>query len=397
MARAIQNPVTILFDGEKIRAEKGEPVAAALVAAGRIQIARSPKYHRPRGPACFRGACDGCLARVDGEPNVMTCLCAAHEGCTVESQNVLGARKLDLLRMTDWFFPEGFNHHELFAGVPAVEKVMQVFARRVAGLGKVPEKPVAPRKAERRDIDVLVVGAGPAGMMAALALEAKGRRVEVIDDAIEPGGSALALDEFAPVSKAFRDRMQSTRAVAAGIYGDDVLVVSEEGASIVHARTVVLAPGAHDGTLAFEGNDLPGIMSARAGAMLARRGIEVGKHAVAVVAGGDGKWARSLEGVEVIEGTPIAAKGSSRVKGITVKTPFEERTLDCDALFIDAPRAPAYELCAQAGAKLRHEPRGFVVESMKIRDGFFALGEVLGTTLDRDALDASVESLLAAI
>src|SRR5262245_46164028 len=73
-------PVTIQFDGEPIVAEKGEPVAAALVAAGKTAIARSPKFHRPRGPACFRAACDGCLARVDDAPNVMTCMTPAHDG-----------------------------------------------------------------------------------------------------------------------------------------------------------------------------------------------------------------------------------------------------------------------------------------------------------------------------
>src|SRR5437870_919184 len=86
--------VTLTFDGERITAEEGEPIASALVRAGKLQIARSPKFHRPRGPACFRGACDGCLARVDGEPNVMTCLEPARDGQTIESQNTLGAREL---------------------------------------------------------------------------------------------------------------------------------------------------------------------------------------------------------------------------------------------------------------------------------------------------------------
>ena len=85
VSRAVRDPVTFRFDGDDVIAERGEPVAAALVASGRIALARSPKFHRPRGPSCFRAACDGCLARVDGVPNVMTCLTPAREGMVVVS------------------------------------------------------------------------------------------------------------------------------------------------------------------------------------------------------------------------------------------------------------------------------------------------------------------------
>src|ERR1700729_434860 len=66
------DPVSIRFDGTPVGAARGEPVAAALIAAGHLSLARSPKFHRPRGPSCFRAACDGCLARVDGVANEMT-------------------------------------------------------------------------------------------------------------------------------------------------------------------------------------------------------------------------------------------------------------------------------------------------------------------------------------
>ncbi|MGO8992824.1 MAG: (2Fe-2S)-binding protein, partial [Polyangiaceae bacterium] len=68
-----RDAVSITLDGERIVAERGEPIAAALLGAGKWTLARSPKFHRPRGPSCMRGACDGCLARVDGVANVMTC------------------------------------------------------------------------------------------------------------------------------------------------------------------------------------------------------------------------------------------------------------------------------------------------------------------------------------
>jgi sarcosine oxidase subunit alpha len=413
-----RDPVTIHFDGKPLVAERGEPVAAALLAAGNMVLARSSKFHRPRGPSCFRGACDGCLARVNETPNTMTCLVRAEEGLTVHSQNTLGSREVDLLRVTDWFFPEGMNHHELFAGVPGVQQVMQAFARRVAGLGRLPKENAPPRQAARRELDALVVGGGPAGVAAAVALSKRGREVEVIDDALEVGGGmrALGADEaltraWAPTrdallaaieTGAIRLRCETT---AAGMFGDDMLIAGPEGAEVLRARTIVLAPGAHDGVLAFEGNDLPGVMSARAAGWLLSYGVVVGERAAVVVSEGGGPFgeafARGVKAsgiaceVTVVHGTPVRIDGSAHVRSVLVRTERGDRELAVDTVILDAPRAPAYEICAQAGATLRHEARGYVVanEHGRIRDGVWAVGEVVGTPLDPARMAAEAEAL----
>lgn len=418
--RGPKDAVTIRFDGEPILAERGEPVAAALVAAGKLTIARSPKFHRPRGPACFRAACDGCLARVDETPNVMTCQTPARDGMSVVSQNRLGPREADLLRMTDWFFPEGMNHHELFAGVPGVQSVMQAFARRVAGLGKLPAEAAAERRAERRAADVVVVGAGPSGMAVAVRLVAAGRAVEVIDDQLAAGGGLRALGDadarpFEAMRASFTDLVArgrvrlSSRTIAGGLYGRDLLVAGEEGAAIVEPRTLVLACGAHDGAVAFEGNDLPGVMSARAAGFLLAHGAVVGERIAVIVPEGGGPfgeaYARALRlagddaSVEVHHGDPVRAHGSSRVKKIDVRTASGERSVTADAVLVDAPRSPAYELALQAGASLVHEPRGFVVAAPRgrIADGVFAAGEMTGVPFDADAMARDAEVVVASI
>lgn len=407
-ARPIKNRVTLTLDGEPVEAERGEPVAAALVAAGKSTIARSPKFHRPRGPACMRGACDGCLARVDETPNVMTCLVPAEDGMAVVTQNRIGPRDTDLLRMTDWFFPEGMNHHELFAGVPGIQTIMQGFARRVAGLGKLPLEGTPPRKADRRAADVVVVGAGPSGMAVAARLARAGRKVEVIDDQLAPGGGVTALAKedaasFAAIRSAFDAAVASgsirlrSRTTAGAVYGRDLLVAGEEGAEILEPRALVLACGAHDGALAFEGNDVPNVMSARAAGWLLSMGVLVGSQIAVVVPSGGGPFGESfaravgsLAKVHVLHGDPLAIRGTNRAKGVRVRTAKSEREVDADAVLVDAPRSPAYELCEQAGAIVVHEQRGFVVRTHdgKISDGIWATGEVCGLPLDASAIDA---------
>jgi sarcosine oxidase, subunit alpha len=407
-AQAPREPIQIRYDGEAVTASKGEPLAASLVAAGRLGVARSTKFHRPRGPACMRGACDGCLARVNGEPNVMTCMVAAHEGMTVDSQNTLGSKNVDLLRVTDWFFPQGMNHHELLAGIPGAQGVMQAFARRVAGLGRLPQTELLPRPARRRKADVVVVGCGPSGMTAAAVLAARGRAVEVVDDALRPGGGLRAIRSrgfWTEAEAPFQGLLNKgairlrTNSVVGGIFGDDLLIVSPAGAEVVTANDTVLATGAHDGVGLFEGNDLPGVMSARAAGLLFAEGVVVGKR-VAVVTEGDG----GTFGTAFVEATRgicdifrvahvVRARGNSAVRAVVFREGTQDREVRVDALLTDEARSPAYELPLQAGAELVHEARGFVARAPegRIRDGFWVAGEVGGTPFEpRAILDNAV-------
>lgn len=415
-----RDPVTVMLDGRAVVAEHGEPAAMALIAAGHWALARSPKFHRPRGPACFRGGCDGCLARVDGIPNVMTCRVPAVDGMRVETQNVLGSRETDWLRVTDWFFPEGMNHNELVAGVPGLERVIKALARRVAGSGKLPARVSRPEAAVRRDVDALVVGAGPAGMAAAVTLSERGRDVEIVDDGLAWGGCLAAMllqtgpesssNAWNELARRFRIALKSgvrlrLRTTASAIYGDDVLLISQDPThaqrvAVVSARTLVLAPGAHDGAILFEGNDVPGILSARAACRLLAAGIAPGKGVVLVSTEGGTPfgeiYANARPDTVFVTGRPLRVRGGTRVTEVAVDTAEGERRFGCDTLLIDAPLAPAYELCAQAGARLEHEDRGYLVRTGpngQLRPGVHAVGEVVGTPLEPDAVWEQAGSL----
>ncbi|WP_437625827.1 (2Fe-2S)-binding protein [Sorangium sp. So ce1151] len=395
--RALQDPVTITLDGAAVPAERGEPLAVALVASGRVTLARSPKLHRPRAPTCLRGGCDGCLARVDGVPNVMTCLRPAAGGERVEVQNVVGSRQADLLQVTDWFFPQGIDHHHLMAGVPGLSTVMQSIARKLAGLGRLPSAALPPKPAARLDVDAAVVGGGPAGVAAASALSARGLRVALIDDGLAPCGSLAGAPRRAAELLA-RHPLDGVRVlsrhVAAGVYLGELLVAGDAGAIVIRAPAKVFATGAHDGVAAFPNNDLPGVFSARALCRLLAHGVEpTGPIALA----GEGFWADELAGAlggGIAARVPLAAlaavNGISQVKSVTVReAPFGPDSptteLKVVAVAVDAPAAPSFEVAAQAGARVEVGARaGYAVQvdaRGRAGEGVWAIGECTGAAL----------------
>lgn len=330
-----------------------------------------------------------------------------------------------MLRVTDWFFARGMDHHELMAGVPVVQRAVEGLARQIAGLGRLPNRPAdRPRpatRAERRSVDVLVVGAGPAGMAAAVEWVRRGRVVEVLEDDWTWGRTARILADSGPSTEpssgseweallaSVEHSLRSSpslklrvRSTVLGIYGDDVLCSTPEGLEVLTARVLVLAPGTHDGVVAFEGNDRPGVMSARAACALQSHGATPGDHVVVVVTErGDpssfgAAYARMDPNATLVHGTPLRTRGGARVRAVTVKTPEGDRELSCDAVVVDAPRAPSYELAAQAGARLSHDPRGFKVESGRgsaIAPHVYVVGEAAGTALDPAAIAAEAAAM----
>ncbi|NPV69572.1 MAG: (2Fe-2S)-binding protein [Firmicutes bacterium] len=82
--------VIIDFDGRPVEAIEGEPIAAALMAAGVASFRTTPVRHEPRGVFCAIGRCTDCVMTVDGVPNVRTCVTPARDGMIVRTQHGLG-------------------------------------------------------------------------------------------------------------------------------------------------------------------------------------------------------------------------------------------------------------------------------------------------------------------
>lgn len=360
----------LTHDGARITAQRGEPLALSLLAADRLLLSRSPKLHRARGPYCLRGACEGCLVRVNGLPNQPACRVLVQGGERVETQNVLGTRETDLLRAADFLFPQGIDHHRLMAGVRGLSPLVSNFARRIAGLGRLADGVPERLPAERLELPVLIVGGGRRGLTAAARL---GARATLVDDGLELGGALTALEppRARELTAAARDAgarlLERSSVVALSREPDDgsgrvtALIVSATRTLVARCDHVLLATGHHDAVPQFPNNDLPGIFSARAALWAWRRDVLLGGR-VALV--GPGRYHAALleqlaGAVEVLELEPahvVRAIGRERISGVELEVAGATRRIKVSALCFDGPGAPSFELAVQLGARVDFEP-----------------------------------------
>jgi sarcosine oxidase subunit alpha len=333
------------------------------------------------------GSCSNCLMRIDGVPNRFSCQTPVRAGMRIERQNAYPSVKVDVFSSIDWLFPKGMDHHSMFAGVPVAEKVMATVARHLAGLGLLPESaPPSPRPAERLSADVVVVGAGAAGLAAADVLAMSGKAPLVLEQEDRVGGrwvlEAPEGDAVAPSAPGGAQLRLGTTVL--GLYDDELgrvlLAVQRdpEGARVllIQGRDILFTVGGHASVLPFENNDIPGVFSGRAAAdLLRRRRLLVGDAPVIVGLGAQlGALARMfrIEGAAprlvlhtgdgaapegTLPGEPVRAHGRTWVHGLSYREAGgRERRIDCDAIVVSLPPTPEFELLRQAGVKIAWRP-----------------------------------------
>ena len=401
--------VTLRVDGEDVSAIAGEPVAMALWKAGRRVLARSVKYHRPRGAACFAGRCDGCLMRVDGKPSVRTCQVPAEDGLVVETQNVLGSARFDLLAAADLAFPDGMNHHAMFTWAKPANAIMQRVAREIAGVGTLPDEARAPVPVRDVHVDVLIVGAGLAGLEMAKRCAARGMNTWCIDEDEALGGWArLASPSDADVAlEAARNAGATLDAghACVGIFDEAngqriALIHTSRGATRCTFGAVIFACGRIEGAAAFDGCDLPGVIGAEAALRLHRAGVSLGDHVV--IAGDLGARGDELsllaatlkqESKSDVHGpVPLSAVQRARSSALfadehgalssVVIEGARERA--CDTLIVGPKTSAAYELARQAGGKTAFVEGVFELDMESAPSNVFAIGALAG---EHEAID----------
>ena len=321
-------PVNFTFDGKTYQGLAGDTLASALLANGVHLMGRSFKYHRPRGvvsagsdePNALMGTRRG-PGRF--EPNTRATIQEIREGLEAASQNRWPSLAFDMGAINDnlgSLFSAGFYYKTFMWPRAFWDRVYEPVIRNAAGLGVSPTEPDADSYASRfAHVDVLVVGAGPAGLAAALAAGRSGASVMLVDENAEVGGTLLSEPTVVIDGQPAWDWLAATvaeldglanvqvmpRTTAIGYYHQnlvglaqrltDHLAAPPEGAPRermwkVRAKEVVLAQGALEKPLVFDGNDRPGVMLASAAqTYLNRYGVKVGDRP-AIVTAHDSAW-----------------------------------------------------------------------------------------------------------
>ena len=376
------------YDGHTYDGFGGDTLASALLANGVHLTGRSFKYHRPRGILSSGSEEPNALVTVGtggrATPNLRATQVELYEGLVAQSQNrwpTLQYDALEIFSAVSRMLPAGF-YYKTFMWPASLWTTYESFIRRAAGMGKAPEEADPDRYDKtHRHCEVLVVGAGPAGLAAALAAARSGARVIVADEDAELGGSLLASADGID-GKAAPTWVEETRAELAslpevtllprttvfGYYDHNHLMALERVTDhlstppdnlprqrlwSIRAKQVVLATGAIERSLVFRDNDRPGTMLAGAAHdYLQRFGVKVGTRTV-VFTGNDTAYGTAAalartgtdvtvldlrpetpgalpqaalkEGVEILHGHAVAATyGKKRVEAVDAMSLSED-------------------------------------------------------------------------
>ncbi|WP_428031174.1 sarcosine oxidase subunit alpha family protein [Ancylobacter sp.] len=312
-------PLSFRFDGKTFSGYAGDTLASALIANGVHLVGRSFKYHRPRGLLSAGSDEPNALVNVARDaaraaPNLRATQVEVYEGLKAESQNRWPSLSFDAGAVNDLaspFLPSGFYYKTFMWPAGAWKRFYEPKIRAMAGLGVAPTLPDPDRYTQNHlHCDVLVVGAGPAGLAAALAAAESGARVVLCDEQAELGGSLLsetaATIEGRPAAQwlaatlatlAGKDNVTLLpRTTAFGYFPHNLIALAErvtehlaapaaglprERLWQVRAKEVVLATGALERPLVFPENDRPGVLLADSARTYANRyGAKVGERAV---------------------------------------------------------------------------------------------------------------------
>ena len=302
------------FDGREYAGYKGDTLASALLANDVRLVGRSFKYHRPRGVLTAGSEEPNALVEVLGPknqtPNVRATVQEVFEGLDTQSQNRIGSLRFDLLSVNDLLSPflsAGFYYKTFMWPRAFWEGLYEPIIRRAAGLGSLSGKPdEGIYEKAFAFCDVLVIGSGPAGLMAALTAGRAGADVILAEESHALGGRLLsdggmiggasAADWVASVAAELRAMANvriMTRTTVTGAYDHGTYGALERVGLHKPARPnlprecfwrivaphAVLASGALERPIAFPDNDRPGIMMASAvRTYLNRYGVSTGKR-----------------------------------------------------------------------------------------------------------------------
>lgn len=441
------SPLQFTFDGQTYEGRKGDTLASALLANNVRLMGRSFKYHRPRGVLTAGSEEPNALIELGSgarrEPNTRATTVELFDGLSAESQNRLGSLRFDALSVNDLFhrfLAAGFYYKTFMWPKAFWEKLYEPMIRRAAGLGSVSllDDPDVYDKGFLH-CDLLVIGAGPAGLSAALTAGRAGARVILAEEDFRLGGRLIAdtgsLTDMsgadwvaeAQAELAALDNVRilpRTTVVGAydhGVYGAveraaDHVAVPEQGKPRqvfwrIYSKRALVCAGAIERPIAFENNDRPGVMLAGAlRAYVNRWAVTPAKSVVVFTNNDDGHRtavdlitkgvtvpaiidtrasAPDAAGIDVLRGARIVdTKGRRGVTSVAVKLANGQiRVIPCGAVAVSGGWNPNLGLtCHQRGRPVWNEDILSFVPGGDLPHGQSVAGAALGEMSTHGAL-----------
>ena len=450
--------ISFRFDGQYYKGHPGDTLASALLANGVRLMGRSFKYHRPRGVLTAGSEEPNALVelRTGGrqEPNTRATTIELFDGLQAKSQNAWPSLKFDALAINDRFsnfLTAGFYYKTFMWPAAFWEKLYEPIIRRAAGLGSITTK-ADPDLYDKGFLhcDLLIIGAGPSGLAAALTAGRAGARVILADEDFRMGGrlnaetfqlgdvagaqwAAQAVAELAGLPNVrLLPRTTIFGAFDHGIYGavervSDHLPSPDTGKPRqilwrIYAQRALLCAGAIERPIAFANNDRPGIMTASALRTYVNRWAASPAETVAVFTNNDDGHrtaadllaagvklaavidtrtdAPSLPGVEVLAGAQVTdSAGRSGLKSVTVRLANgQSRRLNVGALGVSGGWNPNVSLtCHQRGRPVWDDAITGFVPGAELPQGMRVVGAATGQFSTHAALHTGAEGAVQAL
>ncbi|UTS82652.1 sarcosine oxidase subunit alpha family protein [Phaeobacter piscinae] len=451
-------PLSFQFDGKTYGGHQGDTLASALLANGVRLMGRSFKYHRPRGVLTAGSEEPNALVELRSggrqEPNTRATVVELYAGLEAQSQNRWPSLEHDMMAINDRFsnfLTAGFYYKTFMWPKAFWEKLYEPIIRKAAGLGSLTGEadPDAYDKGYLH-CDLLVIGAGPTGLAAALTAGRAGAQVILADEDYRLGGRLLseteALSEMSGTDWVAQTQAELAtmpnvrvmpRTTVFGAYDHGIYGAVERNADHlptpaagkprqtlwrIYSKRALIATGAIERPIAFENNDRPGVMLAGAARAYANRWAATPGQSVVVFANNDDAYhtardlmakgvevpaivdvrndAPTLPGTEVLAGAEIIdTKGRLGLSSVTVRLANgQTRTITCDALAVSGGWNPNLGLtCHQRGRPVWNEAIQSFVPGDGLPTGQLVAGAAAGEMSTAQALKGGAERAAKAL